>query len=337
MMLIKKKAIKMSLNFQELMRPVPRRAVFRMAGWQVWGGTTVRGNDGYYYLYFSRWRKELEHSAWCTHSEVGYATADNPLGPFVFKGTALKGRGGEYWDAHCIHNPAAIKINGRYYIYYMGNKGNGEYWNHRNNQRVGVAEAEHPAGPWKRLDKPVIDVTPGSFDHLLTSNPTVAQSPDGRILMVYKAVGDGILPRGGPVNCGVAVADYPTGPFKKFPEPIMTNPENDWSVEDPCVWYQDDRFYALVKDFQGYFSKDEKNTVALFESFDGAEWAPAEHPLAFKKEIHWEDGEVQKVAFMERPQLLLENGTPKVLYCAVSVGPKAKKDSFNIHIPLKES
>lgn len=325
----------MSLNFNELMLPVPRTAVFKMEGYHVWCGSVTIDDDGIYYLFFSRWPHKLGHNAWVTNSEVCYATSDNPLGPFSFKGITLRGSYGETWDADCIHNPTVIRIKGKYYLYYMGNKGNGEYWNHRNNQRIGVAVAMHPTGPWKRFDKPLIDVTPGSFDHLLTNNPTVAEAPDGRIIMVYKGVGDGILPKGGPVVCGVAIAENPLGPFVKQQSPIMVNPENYWSVEDPYIWYHRDRFYALVKDFQGFFTKQGKNTVALFESKEGIDWLPSENPFAFSRIIKWEDGVVQEVDALERPQLLLVNGEPKVLYCAVAEDSN-REISYNIHIPLKD-
>ncbi len=334
----------MALNFNELMLPVPRTAVFKQNGFHVWCGSMVEGEQHRYYLFYSRWPKALGHFAWVTHSEVAYAVSDHPLGPYQYAGIALKGSGGERWDACTVHNPTVLKIGSKYYMYYMGTKGKSvfggkpsmqdpDWWEYRNNQRVGVAVADHPAGPWYKADKPCIDVTPGSFDHLMTSNPTAAQGPDGRIYMVYKAVGDGPKPKGGAVICGVAVAKHPLGPFVKQAAPIMINPANEWSVEDPYIWVQNDRFYALVKDFQGYFTGRGKATIALFESIDGMHWEASLNPFAFKREICWEDGTVEPVEALERPQLWLDNGVPAVLFCAVAAD--AERDcSFNVHIPL---
>ncbi len=98
---------------------------------------------------------------------------------------------GRGWDADCTHNPTAHIFDGRYYIYYMGNHGNGEYWNHRNNQRIGVAVSDSPTGPFERFDAPLIDVTPGGCDALMTSNPSVARMADRRYIMVYEAVAHG--------------------------------------------------------------------------------------------------------------------------------------------------
>lgn len=322
-------------SFYNFIKPVDKvKAVFQDDGYLVWCGSVVKGLDGNYYLFYSRWQKELGHDAWVTHSEVAYAVSRNPYGEFIPKGVILKGSGGECWDADVIHNPTVIEAEGKYYMYYMGNYGNGEYWDHRNHQRVGVAVAENPSGPWERFQQPLVDVTEGSFDHLLTSNPTVARGEDGRYYMVYKAVSDGPLPKGGAVVCGVAIADHPTGPFIKHPVPIMTNPENDWSVEDPYIWVQEHQFYALVKDFQGYFTKQGKYTVALFESKNGIDWHVSNQPFAFDRKIKWMDGSTTDLEALERPQLLIEDGKPIVLYCAAAISAD-RSDSFNVAIPLK--
>lgn len=321
-------------GFHCLIQPVDRsRAIFREDGYLVWCGTVLKGADEKYYMYYSRWSRELGHDAWVTNSEVAYAVSDSPYGGFIPQGIALP-PSGKGWDANCVHNPTIIVHNGKYYMYYMGNYGNGEYWDHRNHQRVGLAIADTPKGPWVRFDKPIVDVTLGSFDHLLTSNPTVTRGNDGKFYMVYKAVANGPLPKGGAVICGVAIADSPEGPFVKQPVPVMRNPEKDWSVEDPYIWFQDETFYALVKDFQGYFTGGEKGSVALFESGDGINWNPAEKPFAFGREIHWDDGKITYPVALERPQLLVENGKPVVLYCAAADTPD-RMTSYNVAIPLE--
>jgi hypothetical protein len=324
----------MSLNFTELLLPAKRHSILKEEDHCVWGGTSVLHTDGKYYLLYSRWPKSAGHGGWVTCCEIGWAVSDTALGPWEIGGIALSGTGEDTWDRDCIHNPTMIPFEGKYYLYYMANRGNGEYWNHRNNQRIGVAVSEHPAGPWKRSEAPVINVTPDSHDHLMTSNPTAAIRPDGGILMVYKAVGDGVLPKGGPVVCGVAFAAHPLGPFRKEPEPIMVNPENDWSVEDPFIWFAEDRYYALVKDFQGYFAEC-AHSVALFESFDGKKWIPAENPNGFNRRIIWEGGEIEKISRLERPQILLDKkGRPEVLLCAATQDFEGL-DTYNIQIPLK--
>lgn len=321
------------MDFHSKLLPVPRRAVFKLEGYHTWCPTVVKDGDGRYHMLFSCWPEESGHHGWVSKSIVGYAVADDPLGPFQFRHFVMEGSG-QGWDADVIHNPTLIAYGGKYYLYYMANYGNGEYWDHRNHQRIGVAEADHPGGPWRRSEQPVIEVTPGAWDHLVVTNPTATVTPQGKVLMVYKGVGEGPLPKGGAVVCGVAEADHPLGPFRKVAGPIMVNPDNDWSVEDPFIWSQGDRFYALVKDFQGYFTRTGVSSVALFESQDGINWGPADRPLAFLRQIAWEDGTVQPVDALERPSLLFENGRPTVLYCAVGVDPH-RDLSFNVAIPLQ--
>lgn len=327
------------MKFYERMQPARKYSVFGLSDeeFHVWCGSIAKGDDGLFYLYFSFWPWDKGFNAWVTHSKIGYAVADNPLGPFTYRGIILSGAGGNAWDRDCVHNPAVLKVNGVYYLYYMGNYGNGEFWDHRNHQRVGVAWSSNPAGPFKRLDHPVIDVTPGTHDALMTSNPTVCTAPDGRIYMMYKAVSDqGEMPKGGAVVCGMAVADHPLGPFTKAPNPILTNPEDPWSVEDPFLWYENDRFYAIAKDFQGYFTKSGRSAVALFESMDGFDWQLSSEPLAFLKELHWEDGTVELLDNMERPQMWLdEDGRPRVLCCACArTSDPEKKYCFNVQIEI---
>lgn len=335
------------MNFGEKLGKVARKSVLAMEDWVVWGAAPVKADDGKYYLLFARWPRALEHYAWISHSEIACAVSDDALGPYEVKGTVVKGRGGDYWDGASIHNPTMLKDDGKYYLYYMGNKGgqvfegiptttDDNWWAYRNNQRIGVAVADHPLGPWKRFDHPVMDVTPHSHDGLLTSNPSVTKGVDGKFYMVYKAVAEGETNRGKNVICGVAVADHPLGPFKKYAQPVMTNPKNGWSVEDPYIWCQDGQFYALVKDFNGDFTGGEKGTMALFESQDCYDWHPSEHPFAVDREIHWEDGEVEKVDYLERPQLLFEEGKAIALFVAVA-NTSMKIEDRNIHIPLVDA
>ena len=152
--------------------------------------------------------------------------------------------------------------------------------------------------------------------------------------MVYKAVGaKGKLPFGGPVVHIVATSDSPTGPFKKLPDPVFTAEGSSFAAEDPFIWRGPDRYWAIVKDFSGSFTKA-GTSLALFESADGIKWKPAAHPLVSKLEIKCADGTTAKLMKLERPQVLLENGEPVVLFCAAAPAGKLE-ESFNVQIPLK--
>lgn len=322
------------MDFQKIICPARKEAVYCEKDYYVWCGSLIRYKDRYF-LFYSRWRKELGFGGWVTSSEICIASSSELFGKFKFEKVLFSDEHDGRWDSSCKHNPAVIEYNGKFYLYYMGNRGNGEYWVHRNNQRIGCAWCDEPTGVWHRSDWPVIDVSDAGFDSLLVSNPSVTVTPENKILMIYKGVEKtDNMPQGGAVLCGAAVADEPMGEFKKYNKPIMKNPENEWSVEDPCVWYQNDRYYALVKDFQGYFTKTNRVSTALFESFDGIKWKPSEHSLAFTTQIKWSDGETEQVYHLERPQIYFENGVPKALLCACCRDSQ-RKDSFNIRFELK--
>ncbi|HOW65405.1 MAG TPA: FAD-dependent oxidoreductase [Candidatus Paceibacterota bacterium] len=229
--------------------------------------------------------------------------------------------------------------NGKFYLYYTGNYGDGVVekslnWTHRNHQRIGVAVADSPNGPWTRFDQPLVDTTPGFYDALCCNNPSVAARPNGGYLMVYKAVGDqGKLPFGGPVFHCVATSDNPTGPFKKLPNPIFVKEGVPFAAEDPFIWRGADRYWAVVKDNAGHFTK-RGYSLALWESADGIDWKLAKHPLVATPEVTWADGRTQQLEALERPQLLFDHGVLIALFC-VAADTKDREGSFNLQIPLQ--
>lgn len=328
-----------NLDLGAMLKPVPATAKFEDPGFIVWCGTMLRDEHGKCHLYYSRWPRALGHYAWVSHSEVAHAVADNPLGPYKFVDVALPERGANMWDGHCTHNPTVLKFGTKYYLYYMGNTGDrkitqGLNWTHRNNQRIGVAVADSPSGPWVRSNDPLIATTPGFHDALCNNNPSVTQRPDGGYLMVYKAVGDkGKPPFGGPVVHVVATSENPTGPFKKHPDPVFTKPGDAFAAEDPFIWRGKDRYWAIVKDFKGSFT-GQGASLALFESADGIAWKSAAHPLVSTLNLKWADGTTMKLCKLERPQIYLEEGSPSVLFCAAAPVDDLNA-SFNVQIPLK--
>ena len=318
-------------SFADRMLPIPPGSIFAEEGYHVWCGAMF-AMHGACWLIYSRWPKALGFEAWVTHSRLCLAKAPGPEGPFMPVKELFSYECDVPGEWRVRHNPAVLCRGGRVYLYFMTNTGNGDWWTHRNRQRIHVAWTEDPEGAW--TEQPLLDVTPGGIDSLMVSNPSVAAMPAGRILMIYKAVSaDGPMPRGGSVVCGAAVAEHPAGPFVKTGDALFVNPEHPWAVEDPCMWWEDGRFYVLAKDFHGYFTGTGEVSTALFTSPDGLHWQPdAAHPLAYRNELRFESV-LQRVHRLERPQLYLENGKPKMLVCACMPDADAHT-SWNVRIPL---
>lgn len=339
------------LNIGAMVQPVPENYVLKDPAYFIWGAGVVEGTDGKFHMLYTRWPKELGFSAWVTDSEIAYAVADKPEGPYIPKSTALKRRGGSYWDGMTTHNPTVIHKEGKYYLYYMGTTGtpnlkrptstqHDDWWEYRNNQRIGVAVAEKPEGPWKRFNKPVLDVSddPKAYDGLMTSNPAVTFNDDGKVIMTYKAVEkEPARLSGGRVRFMVAFSDSPTGPFVKESEPIFEVSNGDggeWMVaEDPYIWFDQGVYKAVVRDVVGKFTGDE-GALALLESKDGKDWKAGKHPKILGSKFKWANGEYSGTK-LERPQLFIKNGVPQFLFGATSFGPNgARTSTGNVRFQL---
>ena len=353
------------LNLGEMVQPISADHQFINSDFHIWGASVVKGFDNKYHMYYSRWPFELGHFAWVSHSEIAYAVADKAEGPYTHVNVALPRRSSEYWDGTTTHNPTVIKQDGLYYLYYMGTTSpveakqptsmkNKDWWLYRNNQRIGVAWSKNPMGPWERLDHPIIDVSqdPNSPDALMTSNPAINFTPDGKVIAIYKCVGkqagwkpidldspDNIgLSKGDKVRYMVAYAEDPKGPFTKRAETIFELKEGEEEhmiAEDPFVWSQDGRYYALVTDIMGLFT-GEKGAIALMESPNRYDWQKAKYPKVLSSRILKEDG-TRTDYKIERPQLLVEEEGPTFLFGAlgITVNGVHRGHACNLRIPLR--
>lgn len=321
---------------------VEHGAGFRMPGYWIWCGSVIRGGDGRYHLFASRWPDNLAFSPhWITNSEVVHAVADRPEGPFEFCDVALPQRGAEYWDGRMTHNPTIHFHDGTYYLFYTGTTYEGPtpsletpipasdpgnlndpaavpelLVKAHSGQRVGVATSSSPSGPWKRMDAPLLLPRPGQWDGLITTNPSISIRPDGHTLMVYKSVEY----RGGPMHLGVAAAETPTGPFTRLSDdPIVAFDEEDDDLEDPCIWWAGDHYEMLSKCMEGRVCSQPKAGL-LFRSDDGLNWSLVSRDPAYTRDLSWSDGTSSQQSFLERPQVLLQDGRLTHIYFATAVG-----------------
>jgi hypothetical protein len=333
------------LDIGAMVQPIPMEARFAEPGYFVWCGAPTKWVDGRYHLYYSRWPVARGFApGWAIWSEIAYAVADKPVGPYRHVNVALPARGSNFWDGTTTHNPNILQKDGKLYLFYMGNTGDGKsYPMHRNNQRVGLAVAASPEGPWTRFDEPIVTVSNDrtAFDSLCVNNPCATIRPDGRILLIYKGVecANG-KEMGGKVRHGVAIADRPEGPYVKTPgrvfEAESLDAERHWMLaEDPFVWFSmryGGKYYAVARDAAGVFT-GAKGGIALFVSVDGLYWKPARQPKVVGNTYHWADGSVGN-SRLERPVVLLEDDKPVTLFAAVDGYEPNGRISCNIQIPL---
>lgn len=323
----------------------PAGGAFKMDDWIIWGGSVIKAEDGNYYMFASRWPKNLSMRAWVTNSEIVLAVSSKPEGPYEFEQVILSARGKDYWDGMVTHNPNIQYHEGKYILFYTGLTYDftqpkdsvptrNMYERAWNNKRIGIAVADSPRGPWKRMDKPIIEPRRGLWDGAITSNPAPVIHKDGSAVLIYKSAPVPYPERhqNGKMRFGVAKADHYLGSYKRTGEhnQIIMKPV-DTDIEDPYVWYDGSKYFMLAKCMNELIT-GEKGAGFISYSLDGIEWQVLENPTAYGKTVELSDGSVEKMAKLERPQVLLENGKPTHAFFACR---NSESEIFNIVRPLK--
>lgn len=287
----------------------------------VWGLSVVKW-EGKYHAYYSRWNKEQEHKGWMTHCEIAHAVSDNPEGPFEFVNVVLEEKKMTGWDVNNSHNPYAVIAEGKICLYYIANdiksllkKDNITYptddWLNENrteirdSQRIGVAVADNPAGPFVRSENVVVEPDNTKFKKIAV-NPAVIYK-DNQYLMIMK--GDD-LNYDEPFRIQlVGSSKKPEGPFNFKKKPVYAAAQ----TEDACMWFdQVMNKYYMVCHVMG------KSELALFNSENGFDWQQDERSVFMKKEFILSDGTLWKPKRVERPFVLTnEKGQPIMIYVAV--------------------
>jgi hypothetical protein len=315
--------------FADKLLPAPKNAGFRMENYWVWDGSTIRGEDGKYHLFASRWPKKYPFfRGYLIHSEVVRAVADRPEGPYTFAQVVLPPRGEQYWDGRMTHNPCILKYKDTYLLYYIGSTFPGRLPDAQRlkedkvpqtgvsygNIRIGLATATSIAGPWKRLHQPVLLPRSGKWDSTVVTNPAPCVREDGSIYLVYRSN----TPEG--LRFGVARAPRFDKPFVRLKDDPILQFGKDKDAEDPFIWWQQDHFEMVMEDHKGGFTGLKDNGVHA-TSVNGVDWKVSEPPLAYTRKIRWDDGTETLVGSLERPSVLLENGVPAFISLATADGP----------------
>lgn len=326
------------ITLSEKVQPVSDDNVFRDSTHYNWCSSILRGEDGKYHLFYSRWSREKTFLAWLTHSTVAHAVADRPEGPYRYVATVIDLGREHYRKGEMItaHNPKIKYFDGKYYLYFCSTHMNRDIsdrelletartgYSHRNwgelrvNQRTFVATCATLDGEWKINPKPLLE--PSGPITTLVVNPAVAQGPDGRYYMIVK--GDKPGTKRFERNQALAVSSHPDRGFRLQPRPVI----QDWDTEDVSMWYDAPtrRFYAV---FHAH------TYIGMMTSADGINWEKAEDFEVMKKRVPRTGGRPDILPDrLERPFVYVEDGEPRVLSLAV----KKDNDAYIVTVPLKK-
>lgn len=333
--------MQMERSINELTYPASLTNGFSMDDYWIWDGSVIKGEDGRYHMFSSRWRKTLPmHPGWLLESEIVRASCDTPDGVFQLEEVVLSSRGAQYWDGRSVHNPQIIKYKDKYVLYYMGTTHpfpdvkpdekidlrDPRVICARANKRVGVAVSDSIFGPWKRAEEPVFNTRPDHFDNFFVSNPAPCVTPDGKILLIYKARSYVNRPYPeflhGKMVLGVAVADAPWEKHKAIlDKPLFDG--SDYELEDPFVWCNEDGYHLMAKDMNGNVCGEKFGGVYATSS-NGVEWDFKVGTCFYSRKLLFDDGSEKELGNLDRPCLLFEEGKPVCAYFAVSDGADGK-------------
>jgi hypothetical protein len=333
--------------FIDRLAPSVKNGGFKMDDYWVWGASVVKGEDGRYHMFASRWPKKYPFFVgYIFNSEVVRAVSDKPEGPFTFQEVVLPARGSEFWDGRMTHNPTIHKHGDTYLLFYIGTTFEGESPEPDSIRkplsanmeqfrretygkiRIGMATSKSVYGPWKRMDEPVLQPRPGKWDDNVTTNPAPCVASDGSILLVYRS-----NVRGKGTRLGVAKAEGPGQPFTRIRDSYM-----DFHVEDPYIWWVNDHYEMIAKDQSGTLT-EEYHAGVHATSKNGINWQISQPAKAYSRIIQWDDGTQLNSGSFERPQLLIENGRPLCLYCATGDGSGGFNNAittWNVATPFKK-
>ncbi len=287
---------------------------FKDEGWIHWGFSVVKGEDGLYHAYTSRWHPN-NLMRWRDDSRIYHAVSEKPEGPFTLK-EELTQLLEQPWAAASVHNPMVRKLKGKYYLYYAS-------FDKKRTHTISVAVSDSASGPWvPSKNNPMISSNAVNRWDALPTNPTAVEKDDGKIVMVYRAW-DGDGKKQTKRKLGIALADHPEGPFVRPENNIIS----DYHLEDPDVWKENGKYWIIAKDMNGEVS-GVKGAGVILESEDAITWKLSDPVLAHDRTINWTDDASASYARVERPSVLVVDGKAICLYNAVSL--EYGKDCFSV-------
>lgn len=264
-----------------------------MKQWCYWDGQIIKGPDGRYHMFASRWDQSKGHRGWFGSVAV-HAVSRNALGPYKDMGMAWPdNQGGKG------HNVTALVLPDKRYAVVVSETRPGD-----------VFVSQSLDGPWKQLGSIKVDANGFNPRDARMSNVSVLLRPDGKFE---------IVPRSGAIWIS---SDGILGPYKIQGPSIYAGipglPTRD--LEDPVIWYSGGLYHIVVNCWS------ERKAFHLTSPDGIANWT--DRGLAYDPTtnfIRYKDGTVNHWEKLERPGVLLEHGHVAYFTFAALDVPKEKE------------
>jgi hypothetical protein len=254
-----------------------------MKHWDYWDGKVIKGPDGKFHMFASRWDQAGGHVG--DHdSQAVHAVSDTMMGPYVDKGLCwpdnLGGKG---------HNVTALVMPDGSYALVVSETRPGD-----------VFVSKSLDGPWKQLG--TIKVDDGGWR---ASNVSPMVRPDGRFEIIARSArilisSSGIL-----------------GPYKVEGPNIYVDlpglPQHDLrNFEDPVIWFSGGLYHIVVNNWSDRKAYHLTSVDGITNwKYQGLAYDPTTDFLRYK------DGTVNHWFKIERPGVLMEGGHVTAMTLAV--------------------
>jgi hypothetical protein len=267
--------------------------------WDYWDGSILKGKDGKYHMFASRWDQSKGHNEWWNSKAIG-AVADHPEGPYVDKGLLWPDNEGGKG-----HNVTALFLPDGQYAVVVSETRPGD-----------VFTSISPYGPWKHLGRIQVDANGFNAADGRMSNTAILLRPDGKFEMTARAGAIGISDNGilGPYKLqGPSI--YPA---------IEGIPHHD--LEDPVIWFSGGLYHIVVN----CWSERKAYHLTSKNGIDG--WT--NRGLAYDPTVDFirtGNGTPNRWNKIERPSVFLEHGHVAYFTFAVIDVPKDQENGNDGH------
>lgn len=288
-----------------------------MARWNYWDGQILKGADGKYRMFASRWDQARGHKGW-GDSLATLAVSDTLFGPYRDLGlTWPDNQGGRG------HNVTALRLDDGRYAAVVSETRSGD-----------VFVSDKIDGPWRQLGTISYDQsrfqlvkTPG--DIAVQGDPAATPAKAANFSVMLRPDGAyQIVPRSGQIlisKTGIL------GPYTVMGDSVYRGvagiPQRDMrAYEDPVVWFSGGWYHIVVNHWR------ERRAYHLISRDGITQWKVQglayEPGAAF---IRYANGIVNRWNKLERPGVVMEKGHVVAMTFAVIDIPKDDQTGGNGH------
>jgi hypothetical protein len=138
---------------------------------------------------------------------------------------------------------------------------------------------------------------------------------------------------------GLATARHPAGPWTKQTGNFFYVEGVKFPSDDNYIWFEDGRYYAIVKDQGGHFQTVDRQALVLFASRDALNWElTSPDPVITTFRLVIDNRPKGPFERLDQPQLIFDPaGNARALCLSV----KEKRDeenndlAYTVNIPLR--